>query len=73
MLNIKEEVQICLLRKGLSMRKISRILREKGLNFPQESGLSVMFNKKRIKFDTVQEILDYLGYELVIREKQDKK
>ena len=69
MLNIKEEVQICLLKRGLSMRKIARLLREKGLNFPKESGLSVMFNKKRIKFDTVQEILDYLGYELVIKEK----
>lgn len=69
MLNIKEEVQICLLKRGLSMRKIARLLREKGLNFPKESGLSVMFNKKRIKFDTVQEILDYLGYELIIKEK----
>ena len=49
MLNIKEEVQICLLKRGLSMRKIARLLREKGLNFPKESGLSVMFNKKRIK------------------------
>ena len=72
MLNIKEEVQICLLKRGLSMRKIARLLREKGLNFPKESGLSVMFNKKRIKFETVQEILDYLGYELVIKEKRDK-
>ena len=54
------------------MRKIARLLREKGLNFPKESGLSVMFNKKRIKFETVQEILDYLGYELVIKEKRDK-
>ena len=69
MLNIKEELTICLLRKGLSMRKVLKILRDKGFDVPASSGMSVQLNKKRIRFQTVQEILDYLGYELVIREK----
>lgn len=71
MLNLKEEITICLLRRGMSMRKVAKILREKGYNIPQASGVSDSINKKRIRFQTVQEILDYLGYELVIKEKEN--
>lgn len=71
MLDIREEIKIALLRKGLSMRKVSAILREKGYKFPQSSGLSTQLIKKRIRFNDVQILLDYLGYELVIREKKD--
>ncbi len=71
MLNIYEEVKILLLRKGLSMRKLAIRLLELGCDIPAQGGLSTSFNKKkRVRFQTVQEILDYLGYELVIREKQ---
>lgn len=37
---------------------------------PASSGLSVLFTRKRIRFETVQEILDFLGYELQIVKKQ---
>lgn len=70
MLNIKEEINICLLKRGLSMRKLAKILRDKGYNIPQSSGLSDSINKKRVRFETVQEILNYLGFELVVREKR---
>lgn len=70
MLNIYEEIKIILLRKGLSMRKLAQSLLKDGYSVPVEGGLSDSFNKKRIKFQTVQEILDYLGYEIVIKEKQ---
>lgn len=70
MLNIYEEVKILLLRKGLSMRKLAIRLLELGCDIPAKGGLSTSFNKKRVRFQTVQEILDYLGYELVIRENQ---
>ena len=69
MINLKEELVICLMRKGLSMRKVAKLLREKGCNVPKDSGLSDMVNRKRIRFETVQEILDLLGYEICIREK----
>jgi len=69
MINIKQEIQILLLKNGLSMRKIAEILREKGLDIPKASGLSYRFNQKRVLFETVQEILDYLGYELTIVKK----
>jgi len=71
MLNIQEEIKIALLRKGLSMRKVSVLLREKGYKFPVSSGLSAQLSKKRIRFEDVQVLLDYLGYELVIREKRN--
>lgn len=70
MLNIYEEIKIILLRKGLSMRKLTAKLSAAGYKVPVDGGLSDAFNKKRIRFQMVQEILDYLGYEIVIREKQ---
>ena len=69
MLNLKEELTICLLRRRLSMRKLANILRNKGYDIPVASGLSDSINRKRVRFETVQEILDYLGYELIIKEK----
>ncbi len=70
MIDIYEEVRILLLRKGLSMRKVAKILREKGFNkIPKDGGLSNKFNKKTVRFNEVQLILDFLGYELVIKEK----
>lgn len=70
MINIKEEIQILLLKNGLSMRKIASILRDKGIEIPKASGLSYRFNQKRVLFETVQEILDYLGYEIKIVKKE---
>ncbi len=70
MMDIYEEVRILLLRKGLSMRKLALKMKDVGYNVPVAGGLSDSFSKKRIKFQTVQEILDFLGYELVIREKK---
>lgn len=69
MLNIKQEIQILLLKKGLSMRKLIIKMREAGIDMPASSNFSVMLSRKRIRFETVQEILDFLGYELKIEEK----
>lgn len=71
MLDIKEEVEICLLRRHLSMRKLALLMREKGYDIPVASGLSNQFRRKRVRFETVQDILDFLGYEFVIREKKN--
>lgn len=69
MMNIYEEVKIILLRRGMSMRKLARKMLSDGYDVPVEGGLSDAFNKKRVRFQTVQEILDYLGYEIIIKEK----
>ncbi len=70
MLDIKMEIEIALLRKGLSMRKLVTRLKEAGIDTTQSSTISAQLNNKRIRFETVQQILDYLGYEIVIREKK---
>lgn len=70
MLNIKQEIQIILLKCGLSMRKLIIKMNEAVYSMPASSGLSVLFTRKRIRFETVQEILDFLGYELQIVKKQ---
>ena len=72
MLNIKQELQILLYRSGLSMRKLISKMRMSGFDIPQSGTMSLQLNNKRIRFQTVQEMLDYLGYELVIREKVKK-
>lgn len=69
MLNIYEEVRILLLKKGLSMRKLASELSALGYKVPKGGGLSNKFNYNTIRFSEVQQIIDYLGYELVIKEK----
>ena len=51
------------------MRKVAAILRENGYETPKASGLSYQLNKKRIRFETVQEILDLFGYDLEIKKR----
>ena len=69
MLNIKQEIQILLLKRGLSMRKLLVKMKEAGFDMPASSNFSVMLSKKRIRFETVQEVLNFLGYEFKIVEK----
>ena len=71
MLDIKQEIKILLLKNNrLSMRKLIENMQKINCDIPKQSTISVQLNKKRIRFETVQEILDYLGYELVTKEKQ---
>ena len=70
MLNIKQEIQILLLKSGLSMRKLIDRMNEAGYKMPASSNFSVMLSKKRVRFETVQEILDFLGYEFRIIKKE---
>lgn len=71
MLDIKQELEMLLLLNRLSMRKVIELIKAKGFDIPQQSTISTLLNNKRIRFETVQQILDYLGYELVIREKHN--
>ncbi len=70
MLNIYEEIKIILLKKGLSLRKLASKMQEQGYDVPVPDAISAPFRRKRVRFEVVQEILDFLGYEIVIREKQ---
>lgn len=70
MIDIKQEIQVLLLRRGLSMSKMTRNMRNDGVLSLNVASLSRMLTTKTIKFETVQQILDYLGYEITIRQKQ---
>lgn len=70
MINIYEEIKIILLRKGLSLRKLASKMQEQGYDVPVPDAISAPFRRKRVRFEMVQEILDFLGYEIIIREKQ---
>lgn len=69
MLNIKEEIQILLLKNGLSMRKLIKKMKESGYETYSIGGFSKMLKTRSIKFDKVQEILDFLGYKIKIKKK----
>jgi phosphoribosyl-dephospho-CoA transferase len=69
MINIKEEIQILLLKNGLSMRKLIRKMEESGYETCSVGGFSKMLKTKSIKFEKVQEILDFLGYKIKIEKK----
>lgn len=69
MLNIYDEIRILVYRKGTSLTKMLNEIRNKGIKVPVQNNFSTKCKKGTIKFEEVQQILDYLGYELVIKEK----
>lgn len=69
MIDIKQEIQVILLRSGMSMSKLTRKLQSEGISNINIASLSRMLTTKTIKFETVQQILDYLGYEIDIKKK----
>ena len=69
MIDIKKQIQILLLQKGTSMTKLTKNLQNDGVLNVNVASLSRMMTTKTIKFETIQIILDYLGYELDIKAK----
>jgi len=69
-MDMREELKILLIRRGLTMHKLVQLTRGKGYDIPKESTISASLKNKRIRYQTVADILDYLGYEFVIREKR---
>ena len=66
-MDIKQEIQILLLKNGMSMSKLTRQMQNAGINNINIASLSRMLSSKTIKFETVQDILKFLGYELEIK------
>lgn len=69
-MDIRKELKILLVKEGTSMRKVVKATRGLSYDIPNESTISSELINQRIRFQTVNDILDYLGYEIVIREKQ---
>ncbi len=66
MIDIKEEIQIILLKKKLSLRKLVGKMNEEGYQLGSVQNLSNKLSKKTIKFEEVQEILNFLSCEIKI-------
>ena len=71
-MNIYEEIKVLLVRNGKSMSKVLKKMKAEGHDVPFPSNLSKMFISKSIRFRLVEELLDYLGYEIKIVEKKSK-
>ena len=69
-MDIRQELKILLIKERTSMRKLVAKHRGGKYDIPNESTLSAELINKRIRFSTVEDILDILGYELVIKKKQ---
>lgn len=70
-MDIREEIRVVLIREQTSMRQVVQLSYGTNYDIPNESTLSYEFKNKRIRFSTVQDILDMLGYEFIIRKKQN--
>ncbi|MBQ8168548.1 hypothetical protein IJZ97_03935 [bacterium] len=54
------------------MSKVLKKMKEDGHKVPFPSNLSKMFISQSVRYRLVEELLDYLGYELKIVEKKSK-
>lgn len=70
MLDIYNEIRALVYRRGTSLTKMLADLRAKGIKVAEQKNFAYKCRKCTIKFEEVQQILDYLGYELIIKEKQ---
>jgi len=66
MYNVKELIQVLLLKNGLSMRKLVNKMNNAGYDKMTIGGFSKMLKTESIKFNKVQDILEFLGYEFKI-------
>lgn len=70
MLDIYNEIRALVYRRGTSLTKMLADLRAKGIKVAEQKNFAYKCRQRTIKFEEVQQILDYLGYELIIKEKQ---
>lgn len=69
MLDIYNEIRALVYKKGTSLTKMLDELRVKGVSVTEQKNFAYKCRKHTLKFEEVQQILDYLGYELSIKEK----
>ncbi len=70
MYNVRDLIRILLLKNGVSMRKLVVKMNEAGYEKMTIGGFSKMLKTESIKFNKVQDILEFLGYELKIVKKE---
>ena len=68
-IDIKKEIKIALLNKGMTSKQLVSDLNEKYGRSPHVPSLSKKLKNNTIRFEEVQEILDILGYRIYIDKK----
>ena len=69
LMNIKEEIQVLLVRQGLSMRKLINKMNEQGYDIGSIQNLTNKFSKNTVRFNEAEKMLDFLGYKFEITQK----
>jgi len=65
-MDIKEEIKIILLKKKISMRSLVGQMNIAGFEVGSVQNLSNKFRNETIRFNEVEDILNYLGFEFKI-------
>lgn len=68
-ININEEIKILAIRKGLTISELVKKLNESGLKIGSRQNLYKKFTRQSLKFNEIQDILDFLGYKIEIKPK----
>lgn len=68
-LNITEEIKVLLVRNGLTISKLEKKMNEAGYNVGSRQNLYNKLMRQSLKFNEIQDILDFLGYKIEIKHK----
>lgn len=68
-INISEEIKILAIRNGLTISELVNKLNESGLPVGSRQNLYKKFSRQSLRFNEIQDILDFLGYKIEIKRK----
>lgn len=68
-IDISEEIKVLAIRNGLTISKLVSHLAEAGYNVGSRQNLYKKFARQSLKFNEIQDILDFLGYKIEIKRK----
>ena len=67
-ITIREEIKMILAKHAITIKKLTKMLKEqKGIDVPEQT-LSSRINSRRIRFEDVRDIMDVLGYKIEFKE-----
>ncbi|MDD3419060.1 MAG: hypothetical protein PHE78_00505 [Candidatus Gastranaerophilales bacterium] len=68
-INITEEIKVLLTRSGLTISKLEREMNASGYNVGSRQNLYNKLQRQSLRFNEIQDILDFLGYKIEIKRK----
>ena len=66
-IDIVEEIKVLALRKGLTISKMVKKMNEAGYNIGSRQNLANKFQRNSLRFNEIQDILEFLGYKMEIK------